>query len=343
MRSEPSWMCEEARSAPAAVAALLAADRERYSALGDALRRDPPAGIVTIARGSSDHAAAYFAYLLTVRSGRLVTSIPMSLVTLYHAPLQAAHLLAVAVSQSGHSPDVLEPVRTLRQGGAVTVALLNDPASPLAEAAQWLLPLHAGTERSVAATKSFICSLAAGARLTAAWYPDADLERGLATLPEALEAACALDWSSAVPVLAGAERLMIIARGLGLAIAKEAALKLKETCGIQAEAFSAAEVRHGPQALIAAGYTLFAFALRGPAQAEVLALAAEMRLRGARVLLAAPAEVPERDLTLAGTGTEHLDPIAAIQSFHLLAEQVARARHRDPDQPPYLNKVTRTH
>jgi glucosamine--fructose-6-phosphate aminotransferase (isomerizing) len=135
---------------------------------------------------------------------------------------------------------------------------------------------------------------------------------------------------------------MVIARGMGLSIAKEAALKLKETCGIQAEAFSAAEVRHGPQALIAAGYTLFAFALRGPAQAEILAFAEEMRRRGANVILAAPADVPARDLTLATTPSEHLDPIAAIQSFHILAEAVARARHRDPDQPPFLNKVTTT-
>jgi glucosamine--fructose-6-phosphate aminotransferase (isomerizing) len=335
-------MLEEARSAPAAAAALLAADREQYQALGAALRSTPPAGIVTIARGSSDHAAAYLAYLLTVRSGRLVTSIPMSLVTLYHAPLMAEHLLAIAISQSGRSPDVVEPVRELKRGGAVTAGMVNDTASPLAEAAQWLLPLHAGSERSVAATKSFICSLVAGARFTAAWYPEADLVQGLETLPAALETACAMDWSAAVATLAGSERLMVIARGMGLSIAKEAALKLKETCGIQAEAFSAAEVRHGPQALIAAGYTLFAFALRGPAQAEVLALAAEMRLRGAHVILAAPADIPQRDLTLATTRSEFLDPIAAIQSFHLLAEQVARARHRDPDQPPYLNKVTTT-
>jgi len=335
-------MHDEACSAPRAVADLLAADGERYAALGRALRAAPPAGIVTIARGSSDHAAAYFAYLLTVRSGRLVTSIPMSLVTLYRAPLRAEGLLAIAVSQSGRSPDVVEPLRELRQAGAVTVALVNAPASPLAEAAQWLLPLHAGTEQSVAATKSFVCSLAAGARLVAHWCESADLLRGLETLPAALEAAGAQDWSPAVAPLAAAERLMVITRGMGLGIAKEAALKLKETCGIQAEAFSAAEVRHGPQALIAQGYTLFLFALRGPAQAEVLATAAEMRQRGARVLLAAPADIPERDLTLATTACPDLDPIAAIQSFHLLAEAVSRARGRNPDQPPYLAKVTRT-
>lgn len=337
-----SLMLEEALSAPRAAAQLLAADLEHYRAFGAALRSAPPSGVLTIARGSSDHAAAYLAYLLTVRSGRLVTSLPMSLITLYHAPLAAERLLAIAISQSGRSPDVVEPIRELRKGGAVTAAILNDVAAPLGEAAEWVLPLHAGAERSVAATKSFVCSLVAGARLTAHWCECLDLEQALDQLPTALEQACALDWSRAVAPLAASERLMVIARGMGLSIAKEAALKLKETCGIQAEAFSSAEVRHGPQALIAAGYTLFAFALRGPSQGEVLAFATEMKQRGANVILAAPADVPERDLTLATTASEHLDPIAAIQSFHILAEAVSRARGRNPDQPPFLNKVTST-
>ena len=335
-------MLEETRFAPRAVAEMLETNLDKYWALGAALRKTPPGGIVTIARGSSDHAAAYLAYLLTVRSGRLVTSLPMSLITLYHAPLMADRLLAIAVSQSGRSPDVVEPIRELRKGGAITAAILNDVASPLGETAEWVLPLHAGAELSVAATKSFICSLVAGARLAAHWCECEDLVEGLNSLPSALEEACSLDWSRAVEPLAASERLMVIARGIGLSIAKEAALKLKETCGIQAEAFSAAEVRHGPQALIAAGYPLFAFALRGPSQAEVLTLAAEMKQRGANVILAAPDNVPERDLTLATTLSEHLDPIAAIQSFYTLVEEVSRTRGRDPDRPPFLNKVTST-
>jgi glutamine---fructose-6-phosphate transaminase (isomerizing) len=337
-----SLMLEETRFAPRAVSKMLAKNGEEYKALGAKLRSNPPGGIVTIARGSSDHAAAYFSYLMAVRSGRLVTSMPMSLVTLYHAPLMADRLLTIAVSQSGRSPDVVEPIRELRLKGATTAAIVNDETSPLSEAAEWVLPLHAGTEQSVAATKSFICSLVAGARLTANWCESADLLEGLQSLPSALEEACSLDWSKAVETLAASERLMVIARGIGLSIAKEAALKLKETCGIQGEAFSAAEVRHGPQALIESGYPLFAFALRGPSQPEVLALAAEMKQRGAKVILAAPADVPERDLTLATTLSEHLDPIAAIQSFYTLVEAVSHTRGRNPDCPPFLNKVTST-
>ena len=338
-----SLMLEETCAAPQAVATMLEANLAETLSLGAMLRATPPAGIVTLARGSSDHAAAYLAYLLMARSGRLVTSLSMSLVTLYHAPLEARRLLAIAVSQSGRSPDVVEPVQQLRREGATTLALVNDPGSPLAAAAERVLPLHAGAERSVAATKSFICSLAAGAALTAHWCACADLLAALPALPSALEAARSLDWSAAVEPLAGCERLMIVARGPGLAIAQEAALKFKETCGIQAEAFSAAEMRHGPQALVEAGYSMIAFAPRGPSQAGIVQLAAEMRARGARVFLAAPADIPERELTLATTGSEWLDPIAAIQSFYPLAEAVSRARGCHPDHPPYLNKVTITH
>jgi glucosamine--fructose-6-phosphate aminotransferase (isomerizing) len=136
--------------------------------------------------------------------------------------------------------------------------------------------------------------------------------------------------------------MMVIGRGTGLAIAQEAALKFKETCAIQAEVFSSAEVQHGPMALVDTGYPMLVFAPRGPAQAGLVTLAAQMRARGANVLLAATPDIAERQLTLATTGSEDLDPIAAVQSFYLLVEAVARACGRDPDRPPHLNKVTKT-
>jgi glucosamine--fructose-6-phosphate aminotransferase (isomerizing) len=144
-------------------------------------------------------------------------------------------------------------------------------------------------------------------------------------------------------VLAGADRLFVIGRGTGLAVAMEAALKLKETCGIQAEAFSGAEVKHGPMALVHKGYPLLVFAPRGPAQAGLLSLADEMRGRGARVLLAAPDGTPGAELPITSTGNEDLDPISMVQSFYPMVEALARARGFDPDQPPHLAKVTRTH
>jgi glucosamine--fructose-6-phosphate aminotransferase (isomerizing) len=227
------------------------------------------------------------------------------------------------------------------------VAFVNAGGSPLAAAAEHVFELHAGPEKSVAATKSYIAQLVAGARVVAAWQQDDALRAALNVLPAALQQASQLDWSAALPVLQGAERLFVLGRGTGLAVAMEAALKLKETCGIQAEAFSGAEVKHGPMALVRDGYPLLVFAPRGPAQAGLLAIAAEMSTRGGRVLLAAPIGTPAPEgvqmLPLATTGNEDLDPIALVQSFYPMVEALARARGFNPDVPPNLAKVTKTH
>jgi glucosamine--fructose-6-phosphate aminotransferase (isomerizing) len=335
-------MLLEAREAPAAVAHQLAQDHNAYRDFGALLRQQPPSSLLTVARGSSDHAAHYAAYLIMARIGRLVTSLPMSLVTLYQSRIACEGLATLAFSQSGQSPDLVEPTRYFRSGGALTAAFVNDAGSPLAQAAQWVFPLHAGRESSVAATKSFIAQMVAGARLLAAWQDDAALQSAVAALPESLERASRTDWSSAVGELKDADRLLVIARGLGLPVALEAALKFKETCGVQAEAFSGAEVQHGPMALVDEGYPLLVFAPRGPAQAGLLALAQAMRERGGRVLVAAPAGTPGSNLAIIETGSADLDPISMVQSFYPLVEAVSRARGLDPDRPRHLNKVTRT-
>jgi glutamine---fructose-6-phosphate transaminase (isomerizing) len=312
-------MLQEARSAAGCVAQQLAADEDRYTALGWALRGAPPAVSLTVARGSSDHAAAYAGYLIMARLGRVVASLPMSLLTLYGAPLQVQGTLALAVSQSGQSPDVVEPLRYFRQGGGTTVAMVNDVQSPLAQAAEWTLPLHAGAERSVAATKSFTASLVAGARLVAHWQDDHTLQTHLNALPEALHRAAQCNWQPALDVLAQARGAMVVGRGVSFPIALEAALKLKETSGLQAEAFSGAEIQHGPMALVEPGYPLLILATRGPASQGLVTLAEAMRQRGARVLLAAPDDVPSRDLTLPTAPTPELDPICAVQALYGLA------------------------
>jgi glucosamine--fructose-6-phosphate aminotransferase (isomerizing) len=335
-------MLEEALSAADCVAQQLARDGRRYAELGRKLRSTSFNSAVTIARGSSDHASSYLAYLIMARMGRLVTSLPMSLITLYRSPLVTQGTLAIAISQSGQSPDVVEPIRYFRHGGATTVALVNDSASPLAHAAEWAMLLHAGEERSVAATKSFIASLAAGARLVAEWQSDHELKEGIAALPEALRAGAQADWSRAIEVLAPARNIMVVGRGISFPVALESALKFKETSALQAEAFSGAEIKHGPMALIDEGYPLLIFATRGPTQAGLVALAEEMRGRGARVLLAAPRDVASRDLTLPVAACDDLDPIVAIQAFYVMAARLAAARGFDPDRPRHLSKVTRT-
>lgn len=348
----PTGMLDEARSAPATVARMLDLDADRYAALSERLRQRDDAGLLTLARGSSDHAAQHLAYLVMARLGRLVTSLPMSVLTLYGSRLRAEGLVSFAFSQSGQSPDLVEPARALRAGGATTVAFVNDSGSPLAAAAEHLLPLHAGPERSVAATKSCIAQLVAGARLVAAWQGDAALAAAVADLPRALQQAVALDWSAAIEPLCEAGAMFVVARGPALAVAQEMALKFKETCGLQAEAFSGAELQHGPMALVGQGYPVLVLAPRGPAQAGMVALAAQLASRGARVLLAAaPAAalastLPSGScmplLPIAPTGHEDLDAISAVQSFYPLVEALARARGLDPDQPRFLSKVTRT-
>jgi glucosamine--fructose-6-phosphate aminotransferase (isomerizing) len=329
--------------ASAEVVATQLADTSRVQALAQKLAEQPRHVALTVARGSSDHAASYFASLTMSRIGVPVASLPMSVATLQQAPLKVRDQLALAFSQSGKSPDLVGTMSALREAGALTVAAVNAPESPLADACEWHLPLVAGPELSVAATKSYIAMLSVSAQLVAHWQRDDALLAALSSLPENLQSAGKLDWSRAVEELRGVERMIVIGRGLGLAIAQEAALKLKETSGIQAEAFSSAEVRHGPMELIDRYYPLLVFAPRGPEQAGLLQLARDMQARGARVLLAAPDDVSEATLPLATTAHAALDPIAAILSFYVMAAGLAAARGRNPDAPRHLNKVTETH
>lgn len=337
-----SLMRSEALEAPAVAARLLAAEHAAHAALGAALRATPPSSLLTVARGSSDHAAHYMAYLVMARLGRVVASLPMSVVTLYHSKLVCDGLAAFAFSQSGQSPDLVAPMQQLGAQGALTVAFVNDAASPLARATRHVMPLHAGPEGSVAATKSYIAQLVAGASLVAAWQQDRAFADTLAALPAALERAAAQDWSAALDALATAERLYVVARGTGLPIAMEVALKFKEVCGIQAEAYSGAELQHGPVALVEPGFAVLVLAPPGPAQPGLLALADELRGRGARVLLAAPAGTPGAQLPVVQSGHADLDPISVVQSFYPMVEALARARGLDPDRPRHLSKVTRT-
>ncbi|SEH43007.1 glutamine--fructose-6-phosphate transaminase [Paraburkholderia hospita] len=337
-----SNMLKEALASADVVAAQLN-DTSRVEALAARLAQEPRHVALTVARGSSDHAASYFASLTMSRVGLPVASLPMSVATLQQAPLQVRNQLALGFSQSGKSPDLVGTMQALREAGALTVAAVNVPGSPLEDACEFYLPLLAGPELSVAATKSYIAMLSVSAQLVAHWQKDEALLDGLKSLPDALRRAGALDWSKAVDELRGAERMIVIGRGLGLAIAQEAALKLKETSGIQAEAFSSAEVRHGPMELIDRDYPLLVFAPRGPEQAGLLQLARDMQARGARVLLAAPDDVPEATLPLVSTAHAALDPIAAILSFYVMAAGLAAARGRNPDAPRHLMKVTETH
>lgn len=337
-----SLMVQEAREAPARVAALLAADQERYAGLAARLRRAPPPFALTIARGTSDHAASYAATVLALEAGIVTASLPPSTITRYRAALRLKDALALAISQSGASPDVVMTLEAAAGAGALTVALVNDVDAPLARAAAVVLDQRAGPERSVAATKSFITSLVALARLVAAWREDPVLLEALARLPERLEAALATDWAPALEVLVPATSCYVVGRGLGLGTAAESALKLKETSALHAEALSAAELRHGPRAVIEPGFPLLIYALEDAASADAAELAEALVAAGQSCLIASSR--PGGGLRLALPPPLHplLDPIVAIQAFYPLAAALAEARGHDPDRPRGLQKVTRT-
>jgi glucosamine--fructose-6-phosphate aminotransferase (isomerizing) len=337
-----SSMLRETREAPARVAELLREDAGAYGALAERLAERAPVFAATVARGSSDHAATYAASLLGVACGLVTASIPPSLVTRYGVELDLGRALVLAISQSGASPDIVATLRAATAAGGCSVAIVNAPGSPLAAAAGHVLPQHAGPERSVAATKSFICSLAGVARLVAAWHGDAALSAALERLPARLEAALACDWSAAVPLLASARSLYVVGRGLGFGIVHEWALKLKETCGLHAEALSAAEVHHGPRAVIDRDFPILALALDDPAGRDAAAFAAGLADSGHGVAVASTAAVAGVHLPLPAPLHPLLDPIVAVQAFYPLAAALAAARGLDPDRPRGLNKVTAT-
>lgn len=333
-----SLMFAEAAEAADVVERQFARNAVIVDALAADLRARPPAFVATCARGSSDHAATFAKYLVELRQGTVVASLSPSVHSVYAAPLRLRDALFIAISQSGRSPDLVRNAEAARAAGARVVAVVNDDASPLAAAADTVLPLHAGAERSVAATKSYIASLAAVLHLVTAWTGDPALREALDRLPAALRAAWAQDWSPLVDGLADARGLFVIGRGPGLAIAQEMALKCKETCGLHAEAYSAAEVRHGPMAIVGPQLPVLALAQPDDAAAGTREVAALFRGRGAPVWVAAR----DGDLPLADAPHPACAPLLAVQSFYRACEALAQRRGFDPDLPPHLSKVTET-
>ncbi|HET9473133.1 MAG TPA: SIS domain-containing protein [Steroidobacteraceae bacterium] len=337
----PTRMFLEAAQGPTVVAAQLAQNAAQLAGLGARLRAHPPRAVVTCARGSSDHAATYARYLIEAHTPALTSSAAPSLSSIYDASTDLRDVLFIVISQSGKSPDLLAAADNARARGALTVALCNTPDAPLMQRADVAVSLHAGRESSVAATKSYIASLSCIAQLVASWTQDLELSASLARLPAQLARAWECDWSSAVTSLTDAVNLFVIARGFGLGAAQEAALKLKETCGLHAEAFSSAEVKHGPMALVRAEFPVLMFSQDDETRAGIELLAAEFAARRARVLLAG---ARAHGATILPGVVAHpvMEPILLIQSFYRMANDLSLARGLDPDSPPHLNKVTET-
>jgi glucosamine--fructose-6-phosphate aminotransferase (isomerizing) len=339
--AESTKMFQEAGSSAVLVAQQLAANRALAAELGAFLRARKPRAVITIARGSSDHATLFARYLIETRLGILTSSLAPSISSVYEARLDLENVLCLAVSQSGKSPDLIKSVETAKAAGACVIALVNAPGSPLEALADRTIPLMAGPELSVAATKSFILALTAMLQLVAEWGADAGLADALEALPGQLAQAWRQDWSAAVEALRPARNLFVVGRGLGFGLACEAALKFKETCGLHAEAFSSAEVQHGPMALVNQGFPVLALAQHDETLPGLVELSGRFADRGATVLLAG-AEAPGAILLPAATAHPAIEPVLLIQSFYRMAAQLSVARGFDPDKPPHLNKVTST-
>ncbi len=336
--TEPTWMWREAAEAADIVERQFARNAAPLAALAAALRANPPRFVVTCARGSSDHAATYAKYLFETQLGLVTASASPSVGSVYAARQRLDDALYIVISQSGRSPDLLANAEAARAAGARVVAFVNVEDSPLAALADTVVPLGAGHERSVAATKSYLASLSALLQLAVLWKGDSALEAALARLPAALRDAWNQDWTPVVDGLAGATNLFVLGRGLGLGAAQEAALKFKETCGLHAEAYSSAEVKHGPMAIVGPGFPVLCFAQPDETEAGTLALAEEFRTRGAAVWVASA----HGDLPLAAAPHATMAPLVTVQSFYRAVEALARHRGRNPDLPPHLNKVTET-
>ena len=334
-------MYQEAREAPARVRAQFEQDSARIARIADALRQFNPRAVLTCARGSSDHAATFARYLIETNLGLVTSSASPSVSSVYGVRQDLARCLFLVISQSGRSPDLLSAAAAAKASGALVLALVNVEDSPLAASADHVIPLRAGLETSVAATKSYICALAAVLHLVARWGANESLLRALDNVPAQLEAAWQMDWQPMVDALTPARNLFVLGRGLGLAVAQEAALKFKETCGLHAEAFSSAEVRHGPMALMQKGLPVLMFAQDDETRAGVEALARELSAGGVNVLMAGPAVAGVKMLPTPAAPAA-VAPLLFAQIFYRWAATLSVARGFDPDHPPHLRKVTET-
>lgn len=332
----------EIEEIPSAVTRLLSQGRPDFVAGGAALRAADPTAIVTIARGSSDHAASFLKYAVELLAGIPVASVGPSIVSIYGRELKLARTAAIAVSQSGRSPDIVAMAQSARRSGALTFALTNTPDSPLAAAADRAIALRSGEEKSVAATKTFVASIVAGLALIGHWLEDEALLAALDSLPELLRQAIACDWRPLMGALDQHQSLYVLGRGPALAIANEAALKFKETCGLHAEAYSAAEVLHGPARIVERHFPVLALAARDAAEATVAEVAERLAGQGARVFVTSVNVRSAERLPFAASGHPITDALALIVSFYGLVEALSRRRGFDPDRPPHLKKVTET-
>jgi len=304
--------------------------------------------VATVARGSSDYAANFAKYLFETELGWLTSSLPPSIATIYNKSLADKNTLIIGISQSGASPDLCITVNKNKDKGAKTMAIVNVISSPLADISEYTIPIHVGEERAVAATKSYIGSLVSIAHFVARYKENKALLTALKELPNRLKETLEMDWNEAVNILKDCTNMFILGRGYGFPIAQEMALKLKETAIIHAEAFSSAEVLHGPFALLNKDFSSLSIAQNDQSLSGTVDIVERMANISEKTLFACPQidgiEMPKSAKRLPLPKTLHpiLDPILSLQAFYLMVEKLTVARGFSPDTSENLNKVTKT-
>jgi glutamine---fructose-6-phosphate transaminase (isomerizing) len=333
-----SAMARETAEIPAATERLLAR-ADLFAAIAGRIEQAKPRIVVFCGRGSSGHAGVYLRYLFEARLGLLASASAPSVVTAYRRPPDMRGALFVVISQSGRSPDLVTATEVARKSGALTLAIVNDEHSPAAIASELVLPIGAGAEHAIAATKTVVLSMIAGARLVAALARDDDLDDGLRDLPRRLSSALACDWSAWADSAAGAAVSFVVGRGYGLGCVREIALKVSEILRVPALGYSAAELRHGPRASVTQATPMLVLRQNDEAATAIDDLVRDLQGTGERLFVAGGAA---QTLPWIGDGHPVFDPVVMLVPAYLAIEAAARKRGFDPDNPPHLSKVTRT-
>lgn len=301
-----------------------------------------PQGVMIVARGSSDHAGTYGRYLLEHACGRPVSLAAPSLYTHYGVRPDLRGIVAIAVSQSGRTPEIVATLRAMRAAGAGTIAITNDADSELAHEGDGVVDLDVGEERAVPATKTVTATMAAFAALAphfgAVGFDADELGAVPGWVAQVLDDPEPAD--AAAEMLVGAAHLIVVARGFLYGAAMESALKIKETCSLLADGYSSADLRHGPIAAVTRDFPVIALSVPGPTAPDIAELVGQLRQRGARVLTVGGDA--ESDVPLPEGMPESLAPIVAVVRGQQIAHALALHLGRDPDAPPGLNKVTAT-